>query len=190
MFSELEATYLHQKINAVINDTQAQVSSGKISGPELEKMEAELAQCISILTRLETDLPKAINIPQIKVLIVEDVESMRIIVQHILAEIGFKHVDAAEDGVKALEMLTGASYNRKPYGLVLSDWQMPKMDGLELLKAVRKNPDISRTPFYLLTSNGEKAYVIEAVKAGASGYMLKPINHNEMLEKISVYLHE
>jgi two-component system chemotaxis response regulator CheY len=188
MFSELEAKYLNNHLAALINDTQTKITDGKVSDDKLKQMEKDLILCVSIITKLEKDLPKEINTKAIKVLVVEDVESMRVINQHLLNEIGFKNVDAVEDGVKALEWLTDAAKNRKPYGLVLSDWQMPKMDGLELLKTVRKHPDIWRTPFYLLTSNGEKAHVVEAIKAGASGYMLKPVNHNEMAEKISGYL--
>jgi hypothetical protein len=89
MFSELEAKYLNNHLAALINHTQTKITDGKVSDDKLKKMEKDLILCVSIIPKLEKDLPKEINTKAIKVLVVEDVESMRVINQHLLNEIGF-----------------------------------------------------------------------------------------------------
>ncbi|MGD0281742.1 MAG: chemotaxis response regulator CheY [Dissulfurispiraceae bacterium] len=116
----------------------------------------------------------------IKVLVVDDFPTMRRIVRNLLKQIGFEHIDEAEDGVHALQRLRGASY-----GLVVSDWNMPNMEGIELLRNVRKEPSpLKDIPFLMVTAEAEKEKVIEAIKAGVDNYIVKPFTAEILKEKL------
>lgn len=105
-----------------------------------------------------------------KILVVDDMMTMRKLVQKALKEIGFKTMTEAADGQKAWEAL-----NTDPtYHLIISDWNMPNCTGLDLLKRVRQDSRMKALPFVLLTAESEKGQVVEALKAGVSGYIVKP----------------
>lgn len=105
-----------------------------------------------------------------KILVVDDMMTMRKLVQKALKEIGFKTMTEAADGQKAWEAL-----NSDPtYHLIISDWNMPNCTGLDLLKRVRQDSRMKALPFVLLTAESEKGQVVEALKAGVSGYIVKP----------------
>jgi two-component system chemotaxis response regulator CheY len=118
----------------------------------------------------------------IKVLIVDDFATMRRIVKGVLKQLGFNNIIEAGDGDTALEEL-----KKENIGLIVSDWNMPKMSGLDLLKAVRGNEKFKSIPFIMVTAEGQKESVIEAVKSGVSNYIVKPFTPetlNEKLQKI------
>ena len=118
----------------------------------------------------------------IKVLIVDDFATMRRIVKGVLKQFGFNNIIEAEDGNAALEEL-----KKEKIGLIVSDWNMPNMSGLDLLKAVRGNDQFKNIPFIMVTAEGQKESVIEAVKFGVSNYIIKPFTpetFNEKLQKV------
>ena len=118
----------------------------------------------------------------IKVLVVDDFATMRRIVKGVLKQLGFNDIIEAEDGSLALEEL-----KREKVGLIVSDWNMPNMTGLDLLKAVRGNDALKGIPFIMVTAEGQKENVVEAVKSGVSNYIVKPFTpetFNEKLQKV------
>ncbi len=114
-----------------------------------------------------------------KVLVVDDFATMRRIIRSALKQIGFTKIIEAEDGTDALREL-----KREDIGLILADWNMPKMTGLDLLKAIRGDEGLKDIPFIMVTAEGQKDNVLEAVKSGVSNYIIKPFTP-ETLEKKS-----
>ncbi len=114
-----------------------------------------------------------------KVLVVDDFATMRRIVKGVLKQLGFTSILEAEDGSAALDAL-----KKEKVGLIVSDWNMPKMTGLDLLKAVRVDENLKETPFIMVTAEGQKENVIEAVKAGVSNYIVKPFTPETFSEKL------
>ena len=119
----------------------------------------------------------------IKVLIVDDFATMRRILKNILKQIGFKNILEADDGTTALEVL-----DRQSVDLIISDWNMPKMTGLELLKSVRASDRYKEIPFLMVTAEAQKQNVIEAVQAGVSNYVVKPFTAEAISEKLTKIL--
>jgi len=114
-----------------------------------------------------------------KVLVVDDSSVMRQIIKKNLKELGFADILDAEDGAAGLKKL-----GESPFDLVVSDWNMPKMTGIEFLKAVRADSGLKGTAFIMVTSEVDKAKIVEAVEAGVSQYIVKPFNANQLEEKI------
>ncbi len=114
-----------------------------------------------------------------KVLVVDDFATMRRIVKGVLKELGFKNVIEAENGKAALSEL-----KKEEIGLVISDWNMPEMTGIDLLKAVRANDQYKELPFIMVTAEGQKNNVIEAVKAGVTNYIVKPFTPETLRQKL------
>jgi two-component system chemotaxis response regulator CheY len=115
-----------------------------------------------------------------KILVVDDHESMRRIEKQILNDLGYPNVDMADDGSTALPMLQSGNYD-----FVISDWNMPKMEGLELLRAIRADAKLTKTPVLLVTAESKKETIIEAVKAGVNDYVVKPFNAEIIKAKIA-----
>ena len=113
------------------------------------------------------------------VLVVDDFATMRRIVSNLLREAGFEHFSEAEDGIEALRKLESGSFQ-----FVVSDWNMPKMTGLELLKSVRNSVHLQRLPFLLITAEARKENIIEAAQAGADGYIVKPFTAATLKDKV------
>ena len=117
-----------------------------------------------------------------KVLVVDDMSTMRRIVKNVLRQIGFSDIMEAENGQDALTQLRAGRF-----GLVVSDWNMPVMQGIELLRAVRADPELKTLPFLMVTAEAQKENLIEAVQAGVSNYVVKPFTAEVLqgkLEKI------
>ena len=114
-----------------------------------------------------------------KVLVVDDYSTMRRIIRNLLAQIGFADVDEAADGPTALRKLQTGGYT-----LVISDWNMEPMTGYELLKEVRADPGLSKTPFIMVTAESKTENVIAAKKAGVNNYIVKPFNAQTLQSKI------
>jgi two-component system, chemotaxis family, chemotaxis protein CheY len=114
-----------------------------------------------------------------KILVVDDFATMRRIVKNILMQLGYKNIIEADDGTTALEILQG-----EPMGLIISDWNMPKMTGLELLKSVRGDDAMANTPFIMVTAEAQQDNIIMAVKAKVSQYIVKPFTAETLGEKI------
>lgn len=114
-----------------------------------------------------------------RILSVDDFSTMRRIVKNILRQLGYTNVDEAENGAAALSTL-----KEKKYDLVISDWNMPVMTGIELLKSVRADPGLKATPFLMVTAEAEKTQVVEAIEAGVNSYILKPFTAKLLEEKL------
>jgi two-component system chemotaxis response regulator CheY len=117
--------------------------------------------------------------PNLKILVVDDFPTMRRFIRNLLKELGYSNVDEADDGVSALQKL-----KVKDFGLVLTDWNMPNMDGLQLLKEIRANEGLSRLPVIMLTAEAKRENIIAAAQAGASGYIVKPFTAATLDEKL------
>ena len=115
----------------------------------------------------------------IKVLVADDFATMRKIIRNILKQIGFDNIVEAEDGQAALQIV---KHDR--IGLVVTDWNMPNMTGLELLQKIRENPETKTVPVLMVTAEGMKDNVIAAVKAGVNNYIVKPFTAETLQEKI------
>ena len=117
--------------------------------------------------------------PNTKFLVVDDFSTMRRIVRNLLKELGFTNVDEAEDGQIALQKL-----NSLPFDFVVTDWNMPNMDGLELLKTIRADAGMASMPVLMVTAEAKKENIIAAAQAGASGYVVKPFTAATLEEKL------
>jgi two-component system chemotaxis response regulator CheY len=118
--------------------------------------------------------------PDLKILVVDDFPTMRRIVKTLLKQNGYSNFTDAEDGEKAMRKLE----EHGDFEFVVSDWNMPNMTGLELLKSVRSNPRFKHLPFLMVTAEAEKENIIEAVKAGVSNYIVKPFTAATLREKL------
>jgi two-component system chemotaxis response regulator CheY len=113
------------------------------------------------------------------VLVVDDYNTMIRIIRNLLKQLGFEDVDDASDGSAALGKM-----REKRYGLVISDWNMEPMTGYELLKKVRSSPELSATPFIMVTAESKTENVIAAKQAGVNNYIVKPFNADTLRKKI------
>jgi two-component system, chemotaxis family, chemotaxis protein CheY len=119
----------------------------------------------------------------IKILVVDDFATMRKVIRNLLKQVGYENIVEAEDGVTALRVLKAQKID-----LIVSDWNMPNMTGLELLKAVRADDDLKSTPFLMVTAEALQDNVIAAVKAGVSNYIVKPFTAEVLNDKIKKIL--
>ncbi|GJL53221.1 MAG: two-component system response regulator [Nitrospirales bacterium] len=114
-----------------------------------------------------------------KVLVVNDMSTMRRIVKNVLKQIGYSDIAEAENGQDALTKLKAGGF-----GLVVSDWNMPVMPGIELLRNVRGDANLKSLPFLMVTAEAQKENIIEAVQAGVSNYVVKPFTAEALQEKL------
>ena len=115
----------------------------------------------------------------LKFLVVDDFSTMRRIVRNLLKELGFTNVDEAEDGAIALQRLKSGG----GIDFIVTDWNMPNMDGLQLLQSVRADPGLKHLPVLMITAEAKKENIIAAAQAGASGYIVKPFTAATLQEK-------
>jgi len=118
--------------------------------------------------------------PKMKFLVVDDFSTMRRIVRNLLKELGFTNVDEAEDGVIALQKLKASEFD-----FVVTDWNMPNMTGIELLRAIRADAALKALPVLMITAEAKQENIIEAAQAGASGYIVKPFTAGTLSEKLN-----
>jgi len=117
--------------------------------------------------------------PNTKFLVVDDFSTMRRILRNLLKELGFHNVDESEDGVDALGKLRGGAYQ-----FVISDWNMPNMTGLDLLKNIRADAVLKDLPVIMVTAEASKDNIVAAAQAGANGYVVKPFTAATLDEKL------
>ena len=118
--------------------------------------------------------------PKMSILVVDDFATMRRIVRNILKQLGYENIHEADDGASAVEVL-----KREKIQFIISDWNMPQMSGIELLKTVRATEAWKDLPFLMVTAEGQKENVIEAVKNKVNNYIVKPFTPEVLMEKIS-----
>jgi len=116
----------------------------------------------------------------LKILVVDDFPTMRRIVRNLLKDLGFENVDEAEDGVVGLEKLRNGNYQ-----LVVSDWNMPNLDGLSMLQQIRADPALGKLPVLMVTAESKKENIVAAAQAGANGYVVKPFTAATLEEKLN-----
>jgi two-component system chemotaxis response regulator CheY len=115
----------------------------------------------------------------IKILVVDDFPTMRRIIRNLLKELEFHNVEEAEDGLAGIGKLRHGSF-----GFVVTDWNMPNMDGLAMLKMIRADPELAKLPVLMVTAEAKKENIIAAAQAGANGYVVKPFTAATLEEKI------
>jgi len=113
------------------------------------------------------------------ILVVDDFSTMRRIIKNLLRELGFNNVSEADDGSTALPMLKGGGFD-----FLITDWNMPGMNGLDLIKAVRADANLSKLPILMVTAEAKREQIVEAAQAGVNGYVVKPFNAVTLKEKI------
>ena len=114
-----------------------------------------------------------------KVMVVDDFSTMRRILKNILKQLGYENIEEAEDGAQAFNKLQSGGAD-----FIVTDWNMPNMSGLELLKAVRADGSLKEVPVLMVTAEAEKENIIAAVEAGVSNYIVKPFTAETLKEKI------
>jgi two-component system chemotaxis response regulator CheY len=118
-----------------------------------------------------------------KFLLVDDFSTMRRIIRNLLKELGYTNVDEAEDGVAGLAMLQQGGFD-----FVISDWNMPNMTGIDMLRAIRADAAIKHLPVLMVTAEARKENIVEAAQAGANGYVVKPFTAATLEEKLNKIL--
>ena len=118
--------------------------------------------------------------PNMKILVVDDMSTMRRIVKNILKQLGFNNLEEAENGQEALKKLKADTY-----GFVVSDWNMPVMMGIDMLRAIRADEKLKTIPVLMVTAEAQKENLMEAARAGVSNYVVKPFTAETMQEKIN-----
>lgn len=120
-----------------------------------------------------------------KILVIDDMSTMRKIVSKMLESMGFKNISEADDGATALPMIEKAQADGEPFEFIVSDWNMPTLSGLDLLKKLRADDRFKALPFLMVTAEAEQSNVVIAVKAGVSNFVVKPFSAQVLQEKIA-----
>ena len=116
---------------------------------------------------------------KVRFLVVDDFSTMRRIIKNFLNDLGYHNVQEADDGLSALPMLKTGNFD-----FLITDWNMPGMPGLDLLKAVRADPKIGQMPVLLLTAEAKREQIVEAAAAGVNGYVVKPFTSQTLRDKL------
>ena len=114
-----------------------------------------------------------------KILVVDDFSTMRRIIKNLLRDLGFSNTSEADDGTTALPMLKGGNFD-----LLITDWNMPGMQGIDLLKEVRADANLQSLPVLMVTAEQKKEQIVEAAQAGVNGYIVKPFTAQILKEKL------
>ena len=120
---------------------------------------------------------------EMKFLVVDDFATIRRIVKGVLNELGYSNVTEADDGSTALPLLRDGAFD-----FLITDWNMPGMPGLDLLKAVRANPKLAKMPVLMLTAEAKRDQIVEAAQAGVNGYIIKPFTADTLKKKLAKIL--
>ena len=121
--------------------------------------------------------------PDMKFLVVDDFSTMRRIIKSVLNELGYSNVTEADDGSTALPLLRDGDFD-----FLITDWNMPDMPGLDLLKAVRASEKLAKLPVLMLTAEAQRDQIVAAAKAGVSGYIIKPFTADVLKKKLTAIL--
>ncbi len=122
--------------------------------------------------------------PSTKFLVIDDFATMRKIIKKVLNELGYTNIMEADDGVTAWPIIQEAHTKGEPFQFVISDWNMPQMQGIQLLKNCRADARFKDLPFMLVTAESEQKQILEAAKAGVSNYVVKPFNSLTLKQKL------
>ena len=123
-----------------------------------------------------------------RILIADDLATIRSILSEILIRNGYKRIVDANDGLEAKKKLFSAFESNDPFGLIICDWNMPNLTGIELLEEKNMHPEMASTPFLMVTIESEKSYVLQAITMGVNDFIVKPFNEQIVIKKIeSIY---
>lgn len=122
---------------------------------------------------------------QTKILVVDDMAAMRLRLMNQLKAMGYTNIDQAENGQEAFEVLEKKRSENNAIELVISDWNMPVLSGIDLLEKVRSNIHYAKLPFIMVTAEGEKQQVVRALKIGVSDYLVKPVDKSVLGQKLA-----
>lgn len=114
-----------------------------------------------------------------KILVVDDFSTMRRIIKNLLRDLGFSNIEEADDGTTALPMLQNSAFD-----FVVTDWNMPGMQGIDLLRAIREDAELKDIPVLMVTAEAKREQIIEAAQAGVNGYIVKPFTAATLKEKL------
>lgn len=120
----------------------------------------------------------------IKILVIDDMSTMRRLIKKMLTEMGFTNISEADDGATAWPMIEIALKENESFEFIISDWNMPLVSGIDLLRSIRATPGLQRLPFLMITAEGDQENVVTAVQAGVSNFILKPFTPEILKEKI------
>lgn len=124
--------------------------------------------------------------PSTKILILDDMQMMRSIIRKMLKDLGFTDVTDVDNGESGLEKIKSAAALGAPFQLIISDWMMPKMAGIDLLRAIRTIAPMKHLPFIMITAESEKELIVVAVQAGVTQYITKPFQVSTLAEKLKL----
>jgi len=186
VLDEIQSKYV---IELIVQDNKLireQIKKAGKTQEQLNELKSRLQLSDKIFKAVVTDqgLKQSKVTVSDRVLIVDDTQNMLNLMRSILSHIGFKNIDLAKDGVEAWKLI---EKRKADYGLILSDWEMPNMDGMELLENVRSNKFSADTPF-IISGTSQIERVKLAIAAGVTDYMVKPISQKELEEKVGIYL--
>ncbi len=121
---------------------------------------------------------------EIKILVIDDMAAMRMRIMNQLKTMGFLKIEQAENGQHGYELIKKEQAAEQPFQLIISDWNMPLMTGIELLEKVRADSTLTGLPFIMVTAEGEKPLIIRAVKSGVTDYLIKPVDKAALEKKL------
>lgn len=130
------------------------------------------------------------DVSNLRFLVVDDMQLMRRLVTQELTRLGAKHIDVAEDGMQAVEILKNRALSHTPIDFIVSDWNMPNMTGIALLRVVRKISVYKNVPFLMVTAEAEAHQVQEAIVSGVDNYVIKPFSPAQFEEKLAAVYHK
>ena len=190
MFSTTEIDFLAAELKRFTEKGRERIESDSISDTQRKRLEARLVTVNSIRRKLqnEKNLREQDCTQTPTVLLIDDMDSVLQLHRQYLRKMGFHKVDTASDGKEALKRLKEAAAIEEPYGLIICDWEMPKLSGLDVLKQVRLDAELWATPFYLLTSRDSKLDIFNAISLGATGYIVKPVSPASLEENLKDYI--
>lgn len=194
MFTDKENQLLFQIVQQHIDSLESKLQSENIDKEAVQKMQDSLKTAVNIKMKMGSSVNKetakkleTVNKDDL-VLVIDDDVVCREVTNSLLGQLGYKNVKSTFDGYQAINTIKQHKGTDDPVKLILCDWNMPNMSGLELLNIVRKDETLGKLPFYLVTSNHDKAHIVTALKAGVTGYLVKPLSAKNIGEKLSQHL--
>lgn len=193
MFSKIEIALLHEGIQNTLKQINEERFVKDIDDQKRLELDQKLTQYVTLSHKLVSQVPngsiKDIGLSNLTpVLVVDDSLIDREININFLKELGFNKILEAKEGQEALALMSDYHNKGMPIGLVMCDWNMPGMSGIEFTKTVRRDKALWNAPIYFVTANHDKAHIITALKAGISGYLVKPIALKPLSDKFRAYL--
>ncbi|WP_420934026.1 response regulator [Alteromonas sp. A081] len=190
MFTIKEAMLCKQIIDKKLKKLRKKHDE-KNNAKELDS-DSELMVLVSIYNklneRIESQNDSMSSLVDTKILVVDDIQEIRDTVTDMLTKMGFEKVDAANSAEKAWRLLNDAADSDKPYKLVLTDSDMSGKSGITLLKEIRQSEKLSSADVFIMSANSEHDEIVNAMEAGVTGYILKPLSFNTLQEKLEKYL--